>query len=254
MGNHKSIRYWLVFSTIQFVISISNSYSQQGSLLFHHLKLEDGLSELTNQYVYKDSRGFIWISSINGLNRFDGSRIRKYMPDPNDSTSIYRENIQSNFFEDSSCNILFSTWDGINCYERKHDRFSHYLRIDKDQKPILGYYAIHLDSLHQLWIISEDTAIYTFNLLNKEFNLITNLDLQSQRAAIITDQTGEVRKLFTYSPNQPGAEEIDFDANGAILDKHLLWTKANGPEIKFRKILPEGDSILWIAGSAELIK
>src|SRR4030095_3163089 len=163
MGNHKSIRYWLVFSTIQFVISISNSYSQQGSLLFHHLKLEDGLSELTNQYVYKDSRGFIWISSINGLNRFYGTKIQRYMPDPNDSTSIYRGILQSNFYEDTLSNIWFSTWDGINCYERKNDRFSHFFRNDRNKEPIAGYYAIHLDSLHQLLVISEDSTIYTFN-------------------------------------------------------------------------------------------
>ena len=254
MGNHKSIGYWLVFITIQFVVSIPHSISQQGSLLFHHLTQEDGLSDLNNQYVYKDSKGFIWISSIKGLNRFDGTRIQNYMPDPDDSTSIFREILQSNFYEDTLSNLWFSTWDGINCYERKHDRFSHYSRYDKDKKPIFGYYAIHLDSLHQLWIISEDSIIYTFNILTKEFHQVTNLYLTSQRAAIIADTTGNVRKLFTYSTNQTGTEEIDFDANGVILSKKLIWTGTDGVEIKPRKILSEGDSVLWIAGPTELIK
>src|SRR5258706_1785763 len=80
---------WLLTGiTLFFCGSISHSFCQQGSLLFHHLKLEDGLSEVTNEYVFKDTRGFVWISSINGLNRFVGTRIRTYFPDQYNSTSV----------------------------------------------------------------------------------------------------------------------------------------------------------------------
>ena len=70
----------------------------QSELLFRHLKLDDGLSEATNAYVYKDSKGFVWISSINGLNRFDGKHIKVYQPESSDSTSMLGENVQSSFF------------------------------------------------------------------------------------------------------------------------------------------------------------
>ncbi len=240
--------------TFLLCVSISRSFSQQGSLLFHHLKLEDGLSELTNEYVYKDSRGFIWISSILGLNRFDGTRVRRYLPDQADSTSIYGSNIQSNFFEDASSNLWFSTWEAVNCYDRKHDCFSHFFLSDSLQPLIVGYNAFHLDSLNQLWLIAGDQLIYTYNILTKDHQLITRLQQHSQRAIAISDPSGRVKRIFTYIASFPGVEEIELDQNGKIISDQVQWTGINEPTIMPRKIIAEGDSILWIAGANEIIK
>ncbi|MBP8724895.1 MAG: hypothetical protein KBF37_09870 [Saprospiraceae bacterium] len=48
--------------------------AQQGPMIWYRLGVRQGLSQASNWYVYKDSRGFVWISSVNGLNRFDGQR------------------------------------------------------------------------------------------------------------------------------------------------------------------------------------
>ena len=46
--------------------------AQQQTLLFNHLNVNNGLSQGVNNCIYKDSRGYVWISSFDGLNRFDG--------------------------------------------------------------------------------------------------------------------------------------------------------------------------------------
>jgi hypothetical protein len=43
--------------------------------------VEDGLSHSTVLYVVKDSCGFIWVATVNGMNRFDGSRFTQYKQD-----------------------------------------------------------------------------------------------------------------------------------------------------------------------------
>ena len=43
-----------------------------------HYSVEDGLSENTVSCMYQDSRGYLFIGTFNGLNRFDGYRFRHY--------------------------------------------------------------------------------------------------------------------------------------------------------------------------------
>src|ERR1700754_3218205 len=55
---------------------------------FSTLTQDQGLS---SDYVWsmcQDKYGFMWIGTVNGVNRFDGHGIRKYAHDPKDSFSI----------------------------------------------------------------------------------------------------------------------------------------------------------------------
>jgi len=83
--------------------------AQDTPLSFHHLTSEDGLSNDINSYVYKDSKGFVWISSIDGLNRFDGQSVKVYRPDDESSTAVAGNIVSSNFYEDGFTNIWFTT-------------------------------------------------------------------------------------------------------------------------------------------------
>lgn len=256
MGDSFSIKSLFAFVTFLLCAPIFNSFSQQGSLLFHHLKLEEGLSELTNEYVYKDSRGFIWISSIIGLNRFDGTTVRRYLPDPDDTTSIYGQNLQSNFFEDAASNLWFNTWDAVNWYDRKEDCFHHFTIPDSDslQEPIVGYHIFRLDAQQQLWLIAGDHSIYRYNILSKEIEFMARLQHTSQRAIAIADSSAKVLRVFTYTTNVPGVEEIDIGYDGKVVNDNVLWSGTEGPAIAPRKIIADGNNIIWIAGINEIIK
>lgn len=47
-------------------------------IIFRNLTGTDGLSGLLVNTLYKDSRGYVWIGTDNGLDRFDGMRIRNF--------------------------------------------------------------------------------------------------------------------------------------------------------------------------------
>ncbi|MEO6132631.1 MAG: ATP-binding protein [Saprospiraceae bacterium] len=249
MRNTSFIYLWLVPAILLICCGHTNSLSQQGSLLFHHLKLEDGLSELNNEYVYKDSKGFIWISSVTGLNRFDGTNIKKYFPSPKDTLSIFGELVQSPFFEDTLDQLWFTTHDAINCYDRKHDNFHNY----PVSKNVVGYHAFYLDPQHDLWFLTDmDTTLYTFNIYSHRIQYIKRLSIPIQRAIAIPDASGQVSRIYAYMQVFPGLEELIIE-NSKVVEEHILWDDGNKLSIRPKKLVSYKGSILWVVGANELI-
>ncbi|MFA6470107.1 MAG: two-component regulator propeller domain-containing protein [Bacteroidota bacterium] len=57
-------------------------------LQFERLGIQQGLSQSTVFSVTQDSAGFLWIGTLDGLNRFDGNTFKIYKHHPGDTNSI----------------------------------------------------------------------------------------------------------------------------------------------------------------------
>ncbi len=57
------------------------SYAQQdpAQLRFDHITVNDGLSHSDAMAVAQDTQGFIWVGTNNGVDRYDGYRIKPYL-------------------------------------------------------------------------------------------------------------------------------------------------------------------------------
>lgn len=55
---------------------------------FDRLSVQEGLSQTSVFHVFQDSRGYIWLATEDGLNRFDGYNFRIYRHDERDSESL----------------------------------------------------------------------------------------------------------------------------------------------------------------------
>lgn len=226
--------------------------AQEDDLLFNHLGLDAGLSEHTNVHVYKDTRGFVWISSINGLNRFDGTHIKVYMPDKQDSAAIAGENIQTPFFEDRYQRMWFATYIAINCYHPEVDSFSHFV-YTPDKTKAQGYYIFYLqDSL--LWMTIEGKGLFTFNTETKKFAFVTPLKIfDCNKIGYVTNGNGSLKKILAFDVSRSHVEEVSIDENQKVSETRFL--EINGKVDLFpKKIINEGDSIVWIGGKYSLIR
>src|SRR5690606_6675403 len=58
------------------------------ALRFENMLVGDGLSQSTVSDVFQDSKGFMWFSTQNGLDVFDGYETRSYQPGAFDSTGL----------------------------------------------------------------------------------------------------------------------------------------------------------------------
>ena len=88
---------------------------------FDRLSLEQGLSQSTVMDVLQDRRGYIWLATEDGLNRFDGASFRVYKHDPADEASL-----PSSFVwgveEDAAGDLWIATSNGLALWQRATDR------------------------------------------------------------------------------------------------------------------------------------
>ena len=243
-----------VLGSLLIGISSVVSFSQNNDLLFHHLRVEDGLSQAWNWFTFKDSRGFVWISSLAGLNRFDGTHVRQYIPDKTDPSSILGENIQSEFYEDLDKNLWFSTVEGINKYNWDHDCFDHYQLTDESRNTQVGYYIFYLDAFQNIWFLLNENFLYTYNIPTGQFTLLGSISENPIRARIVTNTSGEVIKILLRGRGWPRIKVVD------IRHVHIseeVYTLPGTHTTNINAIdgsVIEGDTVIWILSPANLVR
>ena len=115
---------------------------------FHHLTVENGLSQNAVIAIGQDSREFIWIGTPNGLNRYDGYRFRTYLSRPNDSSTLNNNSVLS-ILNDSRKNCWIGTSAGLNKYLLLSDRFK---RIEAPGKKTFTAQCIYEDKKGNIWV------------------------------------------------------------------------------------------------------
>lgn len=101
--------------------------------IFDAYDMADGLSQSTVHCILQDSRGYLWIGTDDGLNRYDGTQFVQYHSDPADSTSLFNSGVWS-LCEDSSGAIWVGTQkSGLSRFNRKTGTFQHLLSDSMQQ-------------------------------------------------------------------------------------------------------------------------
>lgn len=63
-------------------------FSQQKTIKFETYSLENGLSQSSITGIVQDQFGFIWISTQDGINRYDGYTFKTFKNNPSDDNTI----------------------------------------------------------------------------------------------------------------------------------------------------------------------
>ena len=140
-------------------------FAQNQQLHFDHLGANSGLSDLNPTCILQDSRGFIWIGTDNGLNRYDGYKFKIFKNDLSDAASISNNYIKD-ISEDKNGNIWVATvGGGINMFDRKANRFYHYVHDAKNKNSVSDNFInkITFDTSGKLWIATELDGLDLFD-------------------------------------------------------------------------------------------
>lgn len=95
------------------------------SIKFSSLSIENGLSQSTVFDIIQDNKGFLWVATADGLNKYDGYTFTVYRHEGNNESSIQSDLIRS-LFLDNKRQLWVGTNAGIALYDNKKDLFHCY--------------------------------------------------------------------------------------------------------------------------------
>lgn len=172
-------------------------FSQNQSLKFEHFGTREGLTQINVNCIIQDSRGFMWIGSRNGLNRYDGYKFITFRNDSQDENSL-SNNMITDMAEDRDGNIWIATQNGLNMYERNTGKFVRYAHDEHDKSSLSNNILSRLtfDSDGSLWIATQTGGLDHFDLKRKTFSHHLHSDTNPNS---IGDNT--IRTVFRDSEN-----------------------------------------------------
>lgn len=117
----------------------------------------NGLPSRNSTTVIKDSRGFMWIGTENGLCKFDGYTFKNYINKKGDSTSISNNFINA-LIEDKRGRIWVGTMDGLNVFDPATEKFSRFYHNKRKQNSLSNnkVWSLLADHIDRVWVGTDD--------------------------------------------------------------------------------------------------
>ncbi len=242
MGNHLRSLIKIFFSLLYLPFFL---HSQHQSLAVTRYTIEQGLSDNVVNCVLQTRDGFLWIATMNGLNRFDGTHFKVYQHDFSDPLSL-PENYVMSLFEDHNGNLWVGTWGGGLClFDRTKEHFINYRHNpNNSNSPSDNYIQTLLEDKNGiLWFGTTTGGLNRLDTRTMTFKHYLNCNITSiceEKNGILwlsnwdagTKSTGLIRfdvatESFSYFKHDP--------KNPHSIASDTIWSITN-----------DGDSLLWL--------
>jgi signal transduction histidine kinase/ligand-binding sensor domain-containing protein/CheY-like chemotaxis protein len=132
----------------------------------------------------KDSKGYMWIGTADGLMRYDGFRIYRYEHNPENKNSIVNNGINA-IVEDDKQQLWIGTSQGLSRYNREKDNFINVDSIATNRNHLNNSYitALSFDKQGNIWIGTYGGGINIYNSKSSTFSYISGINVHSSPLA-----------------------------------------------------------------------
>ncbi|WP_338877352.1 two-component regulator propeller domain-containing protein (plasmid) [Spirosoma sp. SC4-14] len=121
-------------------------------VLFERFTSKSGLPDERIRAFYQDSKGFLWIGTMNGLSRYDGYSFRNYFR--NQEKNSISGNWTYAICEDAGHSLWIGTKDGLSRFDPKTETFTNFRNNPADPTSLFcnQINTMLFDSQGKLWI------------------------------------------------------------------------------------------------------
>lgn len=210
---------------------------------FSHFQVENGLSNNSVECSIQDDDGFLWVGTINGLNRFDGYTFKTFYNDRRDPTSI-GSNFIRYLYNDRRGIIWVGTNMGVYTFDKTREKFHLVKALPRgNSTQIIG------DARGNFWFII-DQCVYRLDpasgqvrcyAMDGKLPVATSLAMAPDSSLWVSTSKGCIRKylplkdsFYTYSSYHRPADPLSTSVeklcpmNDSVF---LIGTKNEGAKV-----------------------
>jgi signal transduction histidine kinase/ligand-binding sensor domain-containing protein/DNA-binding response OmpR family regulator/HPt (histidine-containing phosphotransfer) domain-containing protein len=156
-----SVAWWWAAAALAVAVPAA---AQTNTLRFRHLGTEQGLSQSAVMAIHQDRRGFVWLGTQDGLDRYDGVEFLhfRHYPDPADKKAGLSGNFIRALAEDRSGRIWIGTdTSGLDRYDPASGELRNFRQQQGQPASLPGnrVRALALDPGGWLWVATADGGL-----------------------------------------------------------------------------------------------
>lgn len=143
----------------------------------------DGLTSSLINNIYQDSKGYVWIATEYGLNRYDGTSIRSYLSERGDSATLCDSYVHT-MIETAPGNMLVGTVKGLMSWDSGSESFR-YIPLSLNKQPIQPHITdITRLSNGEIWIGTAGYGLFRYKADSQEAERISGMPAFVENAFI----------------------------------------------------------------------
>jgi ligand-binding sensor domain-containing protein len=113
----------LLWHSFFLFLAISDCFGQKDR--FERITVDNGLSQSAISAITQDKYGYLWIATLDGLNRYDGREFKIYRHSNDDPKSLYSDHV-SKLYIDSRQTLWVCHQGVIARYNPQYDNFDNF--------------------------------------------------------------------------------------------------------------------------------
>ena len=213
---------------------------------FRRLDTRDGLSSSQVNCVFQDSKGYVWIGTPYGLNRYDGYRFKTFYSNIRDTTSM-RDNYTDQIFEAFDGKLWLKQNMNYCVYDPVTERF------ERNPMRILSKFGINggleilfIDSKKNFWVKLYEQGMFYYNPKTKRLHQFTlGYDKNQLNPTYGISTMAEVGDQVIFTTNC--GEMICMNGETGTVAWENKWMRQNGAhENQSYRLSVDAEQNYWI--------
>jgi len=190
-------------------------YSYSQNIKFTHYNDNNGLSHNSVRHIVQDKKGFLWLGTFSGLNRFDGYQFKNYMSSSATANKLYNDDITALELDEESNNLWIGTRKGLTLFKLDTQVFTTFFskKEDSNSLPEEEIRSVYVDKFKRVWVGTKTKGVYLFFLKENKFEKIPIKGFEYVKE-IFEDRSGNI---WIGSYEKGSVAKITMDTKGAIV-------------------------------------
>ncbi|WP_128545120.1 hybrid sensor histidine kinase/response regulator transcription factor [Larkinella soli] len=178
--------------SILVAVLLTACLSVRAQVSFEHLTPSDGLSQSTVWELVQDKKGFIWMATADGLNRYDGYSFKVFRQQPDQPRTLSGNDIAT-VFADRNGAIWAGPRKGGLCRLREDGETFEHFRVAAGGRNIAQIsISCFAEADGKLWFGTSEDGLFYYDYVRRQVHPVNRAEIGPSVMALYRDTAGRL--------------------------------------------------------------